>query len=255
MQFDLTKPNTGRIIDYWMGGKHNFEIDRQLADKVAGQFPIVPEIARDARAMIKRAVPWMYARGIRHILDFGASLPTCENTHLIAQVVDPTIKVVYSDIDPVTVAYGQELLQNDPNVIYLQCNANDPRPVLDSPQTLELLGGERRVGIIFLSLAHSMSDVQVRQSWQTLYDWVAPGSYLFMNASSERWDIDPDLVAVAKMYASSNIIGRNRRREEYEKLVSPWKITEEGIAINGGWGLPPPAESMRAVNYSMMVFK
>lgn len=110
--------------------------------------------------MIKRAVPWMYARGIRHILDFGASLPTCENTHLVAQVVDPNIKVVYSDIEPVTVAYGQELLQNNPNVIYLQCNANDPRPVLDSPQTLELLGGERRVGIIFLSLAHSMSDVK-----------------------------------------------------------------------------------------------
>lgn len=76
-----------------------------------------------------------------------------------------------------------------------------------------------------------------------------------MNASSERWNIDLDLVAVTKMYASSNIVGHNRAREEYVKLVSPWKITAEGIAINGGWGLPPPAESMRAVNYSMMVFK
>lgn len=253
MQFDLTKPNTGRIVDYWMGGSHNFEIDRQLADQVVQQFPVIADLARHQRALVKRFVEFYYARGIRAIVDFGSSLPTCDNTHLIAHALDPQIKVVYSDIDPITIAYGQDLLRGNPNAIYLSCDAAEPRGVLESPETRALLGAERRVGIIFLGLAPMLSDEQVRSAWQTLYEWAAPGSYLGVSIQSEHWSSEPDLLAVRNSYGRSNILAYPRTLAQIRELIPPWHLTEEGIQPNANWGAPPPAEPPRIVGYSMML--
>ena len=31
---DASKPSAGRMYDYYLGGNHNFEVDRQAADQV-----------------------------------------------------------------------------------------------------------------------------------------------------------------------------------------------------------------------------
>lgn len=255
MAYDLTRHNSGRMIDYWLGGEHNFEIDRQVADHIASQYPIIPESARDTRQMLKRAVTWWYERGICAFLDFGSALPTIGNTHLVAQSLDPNCKVVYSDIDPLTVAYAQEILRDTPNVIYLQCDAANPRPALDSPRTQQLLGNERRVGIVFQGLAHFISDEQIRSSWQTLYDWAAPDSYMIVSVTSPEWDTDPILVATTKMFIQSNVMIYNRSLEQLLDLLAPWQMTEEGVALNGTWGLPPISPPPFRVGQAMMLRK
>jgi hypothetical protein len=243
------------MIDYWLGGSHNFEIDRQFADQVSKNFPIVKQIAQENRALVKRCVPFCYERGIRVMIDFGASLPTCENTHLVAHALDPEIKVVYSDIDPIAVAYGQDLLQGTRNTLYLQCDAADPRPVLDSPLVRELSGDERHVGFVFLGLAHTLPDDALRASWRMLYDWAAPGSYLIASVGSERFDSDPDLIAIRDMYRHANLPGYFRSPAQFEALIPPWRLTDEGIRPNAEWGMPPKEEHARAITYSMMLYK
>lgn len=255
MQFDLTRPNSGRMIDYWLGGNHNFEIDRQLADQVTQKLPIVRQEVAENRELVKRGVAYMYARGLRAIIDFGAALPTCENTHIIAHQVDPAIKVVYSDIDPITVAYGKELLQGNPNAIYLQGDAADPEGVLDAPETQRLLGNERRVGIMFLALGHMMPEDRLRQSGRRIYDWVAPGSFMFVSHASENWNTDPELVAVKNLYGASNVQAYYRSPSEVRDLVQPWQVTSEGIVDYRYWNLPPPPETTRHVGYAMMLTK
>jgi hypothetical protein len=255
MQFDLTRPNTGRMVDYWLGGNHNFEIDRQLADQVTRTLPIVQQQTQDARRMVDVSVQYFFKRGIRALIDFGAGLPTCDNTHIVAHELDPETKVVYSDIDPITVAYAQDLLRGEANVIYLQADATTPQLVLDSPLTRELLGDERRVGLIYLSLGHMMSDEQVRSSWQALYDWAAPGSYLAVSIASENWPNEPDLAAVVDSYRRSNLIGHFRTPAQLQDLVQPWKMTEEGIQPNTVWALPNSAVAPRKTSYFMIAYK
>ncbi len=255
MPYDLTRHNSGRMIDYWMGGEHNFEIDRQVADHIARQYPIIPESARETRRMIKRSVVWWYERGIRAFLDFGAALPTCDNTHTVAFAIDPHTKVVYSDIDPITVAYSQELLQGVPNVVYLQCDAADPCPVLDSPLTQQLLGNERRVGIVYQGLAHFISDDKVHSSWQTLYDWVAPDSYMMVSTTTPEWDTEPALIATTRSFIQSNVMIYHRSLEQVLALLTPWQLTEEGVAINGSWGLSPVSLPPPRVGQAMMLHK
>jgi hypothetical protein len=255
VQFDLTRPNTGRTIDYWLGGTHNFEIDRQFADQVSRQYPLARQMVEDNRALVKRAVPFFYAHGLRAFIDFGASLPTCENTHLVAHALDPNIKVVYSDIDPITVAYAQELLSGDPNAIYLQCDAASPHEVLDSPLTRRLLGDERRIGFIFLGLAHLLTDDKLRATWRELYDWAASGSYMIVSAPSEHWDTDPALSAIRDSYRRANIHSTFRTPAQFKEIMPLWQLTEEGIRANARWGLPPTEDVPSVNSYSMMLYK
>src|SRR5512140_2988869 len=82
MQIDMTRPSSARIIDYWLGGVHNFEIDRQMGELVRQTLPVVPEWQRASRVTLGRAVGYMVeALGLKTIVDFGSGLPTCNNTH------------------------------------------------------------------------------------------------------------------------------------------------------------------------------
>ncbi len=255
MQLDLTRPNTGRILDYWLGGNHNFEIDRHLADQISGAYPFIQQLAIDGRRQIKWCVQALCARGLRVLIDFGSSLPTTENAHIVAHHIDPTIRVVYSDIDPVTVVYGQELIRDVPNVIYLKGDATEPRQVLDSPVTQELIGDERRVGFSFFSLAQLMTDDQLRTSLRTLYDWAVPGSFLALSVASEQWNTDPDFAAVIEMYRRSNVQSKFRSAEELTQLLPPWNLTPEGIQPNSVWTDPKSILPDRIFAYRMMLFK
>ena len=256
MKIDLTRPNSGRMLDYWLGGSHNFEIDRQLADQVTAKLPIIKELGPESRILVKSGVEYFFSKGIRVILDFGSALPTCDNTHLVAQKLDPNLKIVYSDIDPITVAYGQEILADNPHVIYLQCDAANPRVMLDSPRMLEFIGGNRQVGIIFLNLAHTMTDEGLRSAWQALYDWAAPGSYLFVSNASKLFLTDPELNAVHTVYAKSNIVGHYRDPDEIRALAAPWRVTAEGIVDQRDWyGKVDLVKEFRLLGYAAMLYK
>jgi hypothetical protein len=256
LKIDLTRPNNGRMLDYWLGGSHNFEIDRQLADQVTSKMPIIKELAPKSRTLVRRGVEYFHAAGIRTILDFGSALPTCQNTHQVAEKLDPGLKVVYSDIDPITVAYSQEILVGNSHAIYLQCDAANPMPMLESPQVCDFTGGDRRVGIIFLNLAHTMPDEAVRSSWQALYEWVDPGSYLFINNASKLFLTDPELLTVHALHAKSSIVGCYRDPEEIRALAAPWKITAEGIVNQHAWyGNGELVKESRLLGYAAMLYK
>ncbi len=252
MQFDLTRPNSGRMVDYWLGGDHNFEIDRQLADQILRTLPVLKQQTEDARRMVSVAVRYFFDHGIRTLIDFGSGLPTCDNTHVVAHKLDPEIKVVYSDIDPVTVAYGRDLLRDEKNVIFLQADASTPHAVLDAPETRALIGEERWVGFIYLMLAHQMTDDQVRSSWRALYDWTAPGSFLAVSAASDNWPNEPDLAAALESYRRSNLTGYFRTPAQMQALLQPWNLTEEGVRPNTEWPLPDDVILPRLLSYFMI---
>ena len=97
---DASKPNAGRIYDYLLGGDHNFEIDRQAAEQLKAMVPEMPQWVRIVRWFLGEAVGRLLDEGFRHFLDFASGLPTVDHIH---QIAPQETKVIYSDIDPVTV--------------------------------------------------------------------------------------------------------------------------------------------------------
>lgn len=259
MEIDLTKPNPARIVDYYLGGHHNFEIDRILADRAAEMYPVdVIEDTRKMRRCLQRAVAYMAReKGLAHFIDFGSGLPTCGNTHEVVLAINPQAKVIYSDIDHLTVAYGKEIIAGEPNVRYVWCDAADPSTLLDSPEAKELLGDERRVGIIFMGLAHFLDDETLSSGARRLYEWAAPGSHLFLTVESETWQTDPYLLEVSKLVHKAGVPLYQRTKQGWLALLRPWRLTEHGIARNLQWGLPEEEKDPeeRLTSYSMVLYK
>ena len=95
-----------------VGGKDNFEADREAARQLMEVAPVIRIAAPASRALLGRAVRYLAAEaGIRQFLDIGTGLPTAGNTHEIAQAAAPECRVVYVDNDPMsTLAYSVTLV-------------------------------------------------------------------------------------------------------------------------------------------------
>jgi S-adenosyl methyltransferase len=82
--------HSARVHDYWLGGKDNFAADRAAADAVMAVYPGIVMSVR-----LARAVRFLAAEaGIRQFLDIGTGIPAANNTHEVAQSVEPSCRVV-----------------------------------------------------------------------------------------------------------------------------------------------------------------
>ena len=73
---DVTKPNIARMYDYWLGGKDNFEADREAAEAIRQRRPNIAEQALDNKRFQTRAITYVAGQGVRQFLDVGSGLPT-----------------------------------------------------------------------------------------------------------------------------------------------------------------------------------
>jgi S-adenosyl methyltransferase len=77
------------MYDYFLGGTNNFEVDRQLGDRLKALVPEIGDSAWANRSFHQRAARWMADHGLRQFIDIGAGLPTQGNTHDLVQQVAP----------------------------------------------------------------------------------------------------------------------------------------------------------------------
>jgi len=252
MKIDLSQPGGGRVVDYWLGGHHNFVVDRQVAHQVEATLPDVPEFQRRHREFLKRAVTFLVKeQGLNRFIDFGSGLPTCGNVHEVVLALHPSARVVYSDISPTTVAYGREILAiTDPdNVRYEQCDAGHPEVLLASTAVREMLGEERRVGIGFSHLPHLLTDDALAHALQSLYEWAEEGSHIIFSFANEKIRQYPTLVQMLK--------GRGdyspRSNDEFLALLGKWRVTEHGIVPATAWPEDRPVTGITATTNSACV--
>jgi hypothetical protein len=57
--FEIVRPHIARIYDYWLGGKDNFEVDREAAELALAATPMIVPGVRANRRFLGRAVTAM----------------------------------------------------------------------------------------------------------------------------------------------------------------------------------------------------
>ncbi|WP_192768804.1 SAM-dependent methyltransferase [Plantactinospora soyae] len=179
-RLDTTVPHTARIWNYWLGGKDNFAVDRQVGERVKGIFPVVIELARADRLFLGRAVHYLVAEaGIRQFLDIGTGLPTQDNTHEVAQRVAPEARIVYVDNDPLVLVHARALLTSSARgaTDYIDADLHDPDTILrTAANTLTL---SEPVAIMLLGVMHFINDDdELQQIIDRLLAAVPSGSYV-----------------------------------------------------------------------------
>ena len=230
---DASKPNAGRMYDFFLGGNHNFEVDRLAAQEAIKNSPGLPKTARSIRWFLGEAVRRLLADGFTQFIDFASGLPTVDHIH---QIAPKKTKVVYSDIDPVTVAYGQEIIKDDPNVRYIACNIATPEHLLKSPEILKFLDKSRKTAFGMNGVAWFIKDEELGYSLRTIYDWADKGSRLFIS----DYYYDPSTVTEAMKRGTDQYakIGQPyflRSEETILKLCHPWKLREPGFKPLEDW--------------------
>ncbi|QRO00021.1 SAM-dependent methyltransferase [Archangium violaceum] len=229
-------PNAARIYDYTLGGTHNFEADRQAAEYMFSLVPSTRKWMRMLRACLQGAARRLASEGFTHWVDFASGLPT-DHVHAVM----PDARVLYSDINPLTIAQGQALLGNNPRVRYLECDIKKAGEFLQRPDVQAFLGGERRLAIGGSGIGVFLSAEENRKFYRDLYDQVAPGSKLFTTFETKapgkttpRWE---QFVGMFQRMGESFQL---YSLDEYLEFCEPWKPDGMGVlTVREFLGLPP----------------
>jgi SAM-dependent methyltransferase len=243
-EINTTKAHPARVYDYFLGGKDNYEVDREAAQKIATGNPTIPLAARANRQFMHRVTRWIARQGVRQFLDIGTGIPTEPNLHQIAQAEDRSSRIVYVDNDPIVLAHADALLRSTPEgrTTYIHGDIRNPRPILDSPELHDTIDFSRPVAVSLYALLHFLTDENNPAG--ILRDLLAPlppGSYLSFSHIS--FDFDPARWAgAAEAYNDNVATVRFRTHDEISKLLPDLELVEPGIVPPHRWKPDGPPE-------------
>ncbi|MBD0839803.1 SAM-dependent methyltransferase [Streptomyces sp. TRM68416] len=235
---DISVPSVSRIYDYYLGGSHNFEVDREAARKAMEFMPGLPKIMQANRAFMRRAVRYAAAEGITQFLDIGSGIPTFGNVHEVARAATPDAHVVYVDNDPVAVAHSRAVLAGDEATDVLAADLRKPREILSSSQVERLIDLNRPVALLLVAILHFVEDTDDPYgAVAELRDALAPGSLLILtHASYEGIPLPTEraegTVGVYKDIRNPLIM---RSRDEIARFFEGYDMVEPGLVPMPHW--------------------
>ncbi|RZS36539.1 S-adenosyl methyltransferase [Herbihabitans rhizosphaerae] len=239
---DLDRPNVARIYDYYLGGAHNFEKDREFARNIVKMVPEVQHAARLNRAFLRRAVKFCVDNGIRQFLDVGSGIPTVGNVHEIAQGADPTAKVVYVDVESVAVAHSELILKDNPNAAVLQADFREPEAILGSEVVRELIDPNKPTALLLAAVLHFVQDADApREKVRQYVDWLTPGSYLVLSHGTKEDEGDPANKA-EQAYQSTSAQYVDRGKAAITEFFAGTELLDPGVVYAPQWHPDSPED-------------
>ncbi|NOK64328.1 MAG: hypothetical protein GFH27_549431n16 [Chloroflexi bacterium AL-W] len=232
----LDKPNPARMYDYFLGGHHNFEVDRRIADQICQMYPDAANAARANRAFLQRAMAFLLNQGIDQFLDLGSGMPTVGNVHEIAQDALPSARVAYVDSDSIAVIQSRALLEDVAYTVVVQSDIREPEAILGNSNIVTLLDFQRPVAVLMVAILHFVTDdVKAHQIIQTFANKLPKGSYLVLSHGSHD-QAPPELVAqIEQLYARSTQPLRSRSRNQITAFFDGFSLVEPGIVFVPSW--------------------
>ena len=245
---DPSVPSPARMYDYYLGGTHNYQSDRDAAERIRA---VMGDDLKDAawanRGFHGRAAVWMARQGIGQFIDIGSGLPTANNTHLAVQKVLPEARVVYADNDPAVVAHAAELLADNPTATLIHADVRDPDELLGNESLRALIDFTEPAGLLMSWIMHFVSDNS--DPWRLVrryLDALAPGSYLALSHVTAD-NVPPRTVqAGVEEYsrATENVYLRSKadvaRFFDGLEIVPPYEGARPGLTYIGLWGCEDP---------------
>ncbi|MER7719382.1 SAM-dependent methyltransferase [Streptomyces flaveolus] len=235
---DISVPSVSRIYDFYLGGSHNFEVDREAARRAMEFLPGLPKIMQANRAFMRRAVRFAAREGIDQFLDIGSGIPTHGNVHEVARAARPGARVVYVDHDPVAVAHSQAVLEGAEDADVVAADLLKPQDILTSPQVERLIDLNRPVALLLVAILHFVEDADDPcAAVAELSGALAPGSLLVLtHASYEGIPLPAEraggAVDVYKDIRNPLIM---RSRDEIARFFEGYDMVEPGLVPMPRW--------------------
>jgi hypothetical protein len=248
-ELNIGVAHPARVYDYWLGGKDNFAADRAVGDAIRAEIPSVPQLTRDNRAFLGRAVRYLAAEaGVRQFLDIGTGIPTAGNTHEIAQAAAPDARVVYVDNDPIVLAHARALMTSDPAgaTAFILGDFRDAGRILADPALRQTLDFGQPIALMLIAILHFFTDDENPQAIvSSLVDALPSGSYLAISNLTQDF-MDPERAARATQAGlQGGIKYVSRTRAGVAAFFDGLELLEPGVVPMQLWrpdgapGAPP----------------
>ncbi|MFG1627444.1 SAM-dependent methyltransferase [Kribbella sp. NPDC049227] len=236
---DTTRASIARVYDAALNGKDNFEIDREVLRQVATVAPQVNDLAWSNRNFLIRACRFLAGQtNITQYLDCGSGLPTAENTHQVVQRLRPESKVLYIDNDPVVLAHGRALLEENENTLFVSADIFDPDQVLGRDEVREFLDFSKPIAVIQNGTLHHYIGNDGPQIMQKYVDAVVPGSYTVIAHFYDPQTPEHSEVArkMEERFVHSPMgSGVFRTREQLLELFPGQELVPPGLVLCDDW--------------------
>lgn len=228
------RPSPARMYDYFLGGYHNFEIDRLAARQVLKITPDTPLIMQTNRAFLRRVVNFLAAQGIEQFLDLGSGIPTVGNVHEVARRSNPSARVVYVDVEPVAVRHGEAILADDPNTAVIQADLRRPEEILAHPTVRDLLDLDRPMAVLILSVLQFVGD-EAYDAVRRLREALQPGGYLAISHATRDGIPDEPVERLKQVYDRTGTAIQLRPHDRVLEFFEGLEMVEPGLVHAPLW--------------------
>jgi hypothetical protein len=234
---DTTVSHSARIWDYWLSGKDNYQVDREVGDRIEEMLPDIVRQAREDRLFLGRVVRYLAGEaGVRQFLDIGTGLPTADNTHQVAQNVAPESKIVYVDNDPLVLAHARALLTSTPEGVtdYIHADMHDPATIIaGAAQTLDF---GQPIAITMLGvLWHVLDNDEAYAIVSHLMEAMPSGSYLALNHPTLEVTGEKMATAIRYWNEYGTPPGTHRTPAELARFFDGMDLVEPGVVSITRW--------------------
>lgn len=243
--------HSARIWNYWLGGMGHYPVDAEVGDRILALVPELPRSAIADRRFLSRAVRHLAGtEGIRQFLDIGTGLPITDNTHELAQRVDPGCRVVCVDNDPLVFAHAHALLTSTPEgaAVFIEGDIHDPSRIVE--KAAETLDFSRPVAITLLGILNFVLDTgEAAAIVRRLLDAVPSGSHVVISHPTTEVDGDAMAEAVSFWNMEGSAPMALRSRAELIGLFEGTELLEPGVVTCTRWRPEGPASDIGAVTH------
>ncbi|MYS83534.1 SAM-dependent methyltransferase [Embleya scabrispora] len=241
--------HNARVWNHWLGGKDNYPIDRKVGDHVTDMFPSIGEVARADRDFLGRAVRFLAGEaGVDQFLDIGTGLPTADNTHEVAQRVNPAARIVYVDNDPLVLAHARALLTSTPEgaTDYIDADAHHPDAIIRTASAT--LDFERPVAVMLLGSLNFILDTDTAVDIvRRLMDAMPAGSHLVVTHPTTELGGEGNVEAMRFWNENATPPITARSRAEFGRFFEGLELLEPGIVSCSRWRADSPSGELPPV--------
>jgi hypothetical protein len=238
IELNTDVPHSARIYDYLLGGKDNFEADRQAAEEISRRLPSIATSMRANRDFMARMARHLAReRGIRQFLDIGTGLPTAPNLHQVVQEVAAEARVVYVDNDPIVLVHARGLLTSSPQgrTAYLEADLKDTASIVTAPHLLDTFDLAEPVAVSLIAILQFVVDeAEAHRIIDELMGPLAAGSTLALTVVTTDSAPTEGAGAVAT-YKARGIDQKARDRAATEALFTGLDLIEPGVVLVHRW--------------------
>lgn len=224
------------MYDYYLGGSHNFAIDREAAREVMAATPDAPLMAQANRAFLRRIVRHVIDAGVTQFLDLGSGIPTAGNVHEIAQAAAPDARVIYVDTDPEAVAHSREILAGNGRAVAVEADLREPAAILADPDVRTLLDFDAPIALLMVAVLHYVPDSDDPAGIIGRFrDALAPGSYLALSHATGTGRPAAEVAADEVAYRRTTRPLTLRDHPQVVRLFDGFDLIDPGVVWISRW--------------------